>query len=266
MVFFFSNDQMFPCLTSGQDSSERQQWDRKTTRRDSDSLFNWQSLQPAIVISTYSHLRHAPTKSVRVISMSAHSVRFCGQKTNSVFGSYFITSVNWCKGFIVAVKPALYPHPHAPCRLSQSISQGNTTETHNHRIWSWCENESQSVDKIMQTPRAKENPNFEVDHYYKGSYTGKLSWTPVSCVSASKGSWWLTLLYVSFKSSSQVQRRKTKVDVYITNATVKTLKMPQLERGWKSHISYCQNPELEKQLLWWGTMVTSLSNRNTRKW
>lgn len=110
MVFFFSNDQMFPCLTSGQDSSERQQWDRKTTRRDSDSLFNWQSLQPAIVISTYSHLRHAPTKSVRVISMSAHSVRFCGQKTNSVFGSYFITSVNWCKGFTVAVKPALYPH------------------------------------------------------------------------------------------------------------------------------------------------------------
>lgn len=88
MVFFFSNDQMFPCLTSGQDSSKRQQWDRKTTRRDSDSLFNWQSLQPAIVISTYSHLRHAPTKSVRVISMSAHSVRFCGQKTNSVFVFY----------------------------------------------------------------------------------------------------------------------------------------------------------------------------------
>lgn len=88
MVFFFSNDQMFPCLTSGQDSSERQQWDRKTTRRDSDSLFNWQSLQPAIVISTYPHLRHAPTKSVRVISMSAHSVRFCGQKTNSVFVFY----------------------------------------------------------------------------------------------------------------------------------------------------------------------------------
>lgn len=111
---------MFPCLTSGQDSSKRQQWDRKTTRRDSDSLFNWQSLQPAIVISTYSHLRHAPTKSVRVISMSAHSVRFCGQKTNSVFGSYFITSVNWCKGFTVAVKPALYPHV-APLAWSCSL-------------------------------------------------------------------------------------------------------------------------------------------------
>lgn len=153
MVFFFSNDQMFPCLTSGQDSSERQQWDRKTTRRDSDSLFNWQSLQPAIVISAYSHLRHAPTKSVRVISMSAHSVRFCGQKTNSVFGSYFITSVNWCKGFTVAVKPALYPHV-APLAWSCSLPfvTKHFTGQHNRNsqsqdlklMWEWIPKRGQN--------------------------------------------------------------------------------------------------------------------------
>lgn len=204
--FFFRTIKCSPVWrldkTAARDNSETV----KTTRRDSDSLFNWQSLQPAIVISTYSHLRHAPTKSVRVISMSAHSVRFCGQKTNSVFGSYFITSVNWCKGFTVAVKPALYPHPHAPCRLSQSISQGNTTKTHNHRIWSWCENESQSVDKIMQTPRAKENPNFEVDHYYKGSYTGKLSWTPVSCVSAVDWRFYMWVLKAALRYKGAKQK------------------------------------------------------------
>lgn len=86
--FFFRTIKCSPVWrldkTAARDNSETV----KTTRRDSDSLFNWQSLQPAIVISTYSHLRHAPTKSVRVISMSAHSVRFCGQKTNSVFVFY----------------------------------------------------------------------------------------------------------------------------------------------------------------------------------
>lgn len=34
--------------------------------------------------------------------------------------SYFITSVNWCKGFTVAVKPALYPHV-APLAWSCSL-------------------------------------------------------------------------------------------------------------------------------------------------